>query len=485
MRLSLVAIALLICFSRGVFATEVGTPAAPIRLEYRINGEKWTGDLDGIAKRRILRILVAPSALGFYFNGTQMQGALYEFGSELEKELNKKLKTGNLPIYVVYIPVARQEMIAKLTAGYADIAGSLSAPREQAAQVDYTAPLIPDAEGVVVTGPAAPPIARMQDLSGQEVYVHENTAIWDKLTELNGQFRKAGKPPVELVPADPNLLDDDIAQAVNAGLIPATIMYDKIADAWSKVLPHLHVHHDVVLLKAPLCWAVQRNTPQLKAALNDFIKSHGLGTTYGNTIARRYLQETKWVEAATSRSDLKRFNEMVKLFQQYGNQYNYPYLMLSAQAYQESRLNQKLRSRKGAVGVMQIKPATAAQNPIDIRDVYKLDRNIEAGAKYMRFMETQYSQGELMDPVTKSLFAVAAYNAGPEKIQTLRKEAAEHGYNPNLWFNNVEIIASVEIGRETVQYVGNIYKYYLAYKMIITRQTRSTQIEQKIEAKKS
>ena len=484
-RLSLVTAALLIIFSTSVVAAGMVPPLQPLRLLARINGEKWTGDLDGIAKRRILRILVAPSALGFYFNGTEMQGALYEYGRELEKDLNKKLKTGDLPIYVVYIPVARQEMISKLAAGYADIAGSLSAPREQASNVDYTAPLIPEAVGVVVTGPAAPPIARLEDLSGQQIYVHENTAIWDKLTELNERLRKAGKMPVELVPADPSLLDDDIAQAVNAGLVPATVMYDEIADAWSKVLPHLKVHSDLVLIKAPLCWAVQRNTPQLKAALNNFIKSHGLGTLYGNTIARRYLQDTKWVKDATSRKDLKRFKEMVKLFQQYGNQYSYPYLMLSAQAYQESRLNQKLRSRAGAVGVMQIKPGTAAQNPINIRDVYKLDRNIEAGAKFMRFIETQYFQNELMDPLTASLFATASYNAGPEKIQRLRKEAAARGYNPNLWFSNVEIIASVEIGRETVEYVGNIYKYYLAYKMIITRQARSRQIEQKIEAKKS
>jgi membrane-bound lytic murein transglycosylase MltF len=483
-RLSLMAIALLISLCTGVVTAEVSTPTAPIRLEARINGERWTGDLDGIAKRRLLRILVVPSALGFYFNGTEMQGAMFELGQELEKDLNKRIKTGNLAIKVVFIPVAREEMLAKLAAGYADIAGTM-AEREHAAQVDYTAPLIPEAKGVVVTGPAAPPITRLEDLSGQEIYVPENTAIWDKLAELNEQFRKAGKPPVELVPADHNLLEDDIAQAVNAGLVPATVMYDKFADAWSKVLPHLKVHHDLVVGKAPLCWAVQRNTPQLKAVVNDFIKSHGLGTLYGNTIMHRYLEETKWVTDATSRKDLKRFNEMVKLFQQYGNQNSYPYLMLLAQAYQESRLNQKLRSRAGAVGVMQIKPNTAAQSPIDILGVNKLDRNIEAGAKYMRFMETQYLASEPMDEVTESLFAMASYNAGPEKIQTLRKEAAGRGYNPNLWFNNVEIIASVEIGRETVQYVSNIYKYYLAYKMVVIRQAKSTQIEQKIEAKKS
>jgi membrane-bound lytic murein transglycosylase MltF len=148
----------------------------------------------------------------------------------------------------------------------------------------------------VVTGRAAPAISRLENLSGQEIYAQENTAIWDKLVELNEQFRKVGKAPVKLVAADPNLLEDDIAQAVNAGLIPATIMWDKIGDVWSKMLPHLNVHHELVLGKAPLCWAVQRNTPQLKAALNDFIKSHRLGTLYGNTILHRYLQETKWVE---------------------------------------------------------------------------------------------------------------------------------------------------------------------------------------------
>ena len=241
----------------------------------------------------------------------------------------------------------------------------------------------------------------------------------------------------------------------------------------------------MVLGNAPLCGAVQRNTPQLKAALNDFIKSHRLGTLFGNTILRRYLQETKWVEDATSRKDLQRFSEMVNLFQKYGNQYDYPYLMLAAQAYQESRLNQRLRSRAGAVGVMQIKPSTAAQSPINIRGVNKLDRNIEAGAKFMRFMETQYFDREPMDDITHSLFAIASYNAGPAKIQSLRKQAAEQGYDPNLWFNNVEIIASAEIGRETVQYVSNIYKYYLAYKMVTERQARSKAIKHKTLAKTS
>jgi membrane-bound lytic murein transglycosylase MltF len=480
-----IAVAVVICLGPVVLAADQESPVATTQIEARINGQSWSGDLDGIARRRIIRILVVPTALGFYFNGREMQGAMYELGRELEKELNKTLKTGNLAINAVFIPVAREEMISKLAGGYGDVAGTLIAPRaaQGAPAVDYTIPLVPTAAGVVVTGPAAPPIAKLDDLSGHEIYVHQNTIIWDKLVELNQELSRAGKAPVKLVPADPNLLEDDIAQMVNAGLVPATVMYDQVGDAWAKVLPNLKVHHDVVLGRAPLCWAVQRNTPQLKAAVDGFIKTHSLGTAYGNTIARRYLKEIKWARDATSREDLKHFDEMVKLFRQYGNEYSFPYLLLAAQAYQESRLNQTLKSRVGAVGVMQIKPSTAVDKPILIPGVQKLDRNVEAGAKYMRYLVQQYYAKEPMDDVTKGLFAIASYNAGPAKIEKLRKEAAQRGYNPNLWFNNVEIIASIEIGRETVQYVSNIYKYYLAYKMVTERQVLSAELKQKSTAR--
>jgi membrane-bound lytic murein transglycosylase MltF len=483
MRRAIAIAATVLNLCSAAFAAEPQAGKATTRLEARLNGEKWTGDLDGIAKRRMLRILVVPTALGFFFNGSQMQGAMYDMGRELEKELNKKLKTGNLEIGALFIPVAREEMLAKLAEGYGDLAGTLIVPREHQAQIDYTAPLVPQAAGVVVTGPGAPPITKVDDLSGQEVYVRENTAVWDKLGDLNEELNKAGKAPVKRVPADPNLLDDDVAEMVNAGLVPITVMYDKIADAWAKVFPKLKVHGDVVIGQAPLCWAVQRNTPQLKAAVDDFIKTHGVGTAYGNTIARRYLKQTKWVREATSREDLKSFEEMVKLFRRYGDQYSFPYLLLAAQAYQESGLNQTLKSRAGAVGVMQIKPSTAAANPIGIPGVDKLDRNIEAGAKYMRYMVEHYYSDEPMDPITKGLFAIASYNAGPAKIQKLRREAAQRGYDPNLWFNNVEVIASAEIGRETVQYVSNIYKYYLAYKMVTDRQEKSGAIQKRGAAK--
>jgi membrane-bound lytic murein transglycosylase MltF len=163
---------------------------------------------------------------------------------------------------------------------------------------------------------------------------------------------------------------------------------------------------------------------------------------------------------------------MVPLFHKYGEAYDFPYLLLAAQGFQESGLNPGLRSKAGAVGVMQIKPSTAAADPIDITGVERIDRNIEAGAKYLRYMISHYYANEPMDQITKGLFALASYNAGPDRIEKLRAIAAAEGYDPNRWFNNVEFIAAREIGAETTNYVSNIYKYYLAYKMITEQNAR-------------
>jgi membrane-bound lytic murein transglycosylase MltF len=152
------------------------------------------------------------------------------------------------------------------------------------------------------------------------------------------------------------------------------------------------------------------------------------------------------------------------LFRKYGEKYDMDYLLMMAQGYQESTLNQQARSPVGAIGVMQVMPATGKD--MGVGDITQLEHNINAGVKYMRFMMNQFYADEPMDALNKGLFTFASYNAGPGRLQQLRKQAAKRGLDPNVWFNNVEVIASDRISRETVQYVSNIYKYYLAYRLV-------------------
>lgn len=207
---------------------------------------------------------------------------------------------------------------------------------------------------------------------------------------------------------------------------------------------------------------------QNKRARGDY----GLDSAIGRVLSRRYLQNTEYVTEAASAGERHKFLQMADLFRRYGEQYDFDYLLMAAQGYQESRLDQDAKSHVGAVGVMQVMPATGAEQKVG--DIHQLDPNIHAGVKYMRFMRDRYFEGEAMTPLDKGLFTFASYNAGAGRIRQLRREAAERGLDPNRWFGNVERVASERIGRETVTYVSNIYKYYIAYRLIVADRERRT-----------
>ena len=148
----------------------------------------------------------------------------------------------------------------------------------------------------------------------------------------------------------------------------------------------------------------------------------------------------------------------------YGDRYSLDYVLMAAQGYQESQLDHSRKSAVGAIGVMQVMPATGKD--MKVGDITQLEPNVHAGVKYVRFMMDQFYANEPMDALNKGLFTFASYNAGPGRMKQMRELAAKRGLNPNVWFNNVELVVADKIGRETVQYVSNIYKYYLAYKML-------------------
>jgi membrane-bound lytic murein transglycosylase MltF len=184
-------------------------------------------------------------------------------------------------------------------------------------------------------------------------------------------------------------------------------------------------------------------------------------------IERRYLQNTNYVKNAAAETERRKLRSLVKMFETYGGKYNVDYLLMTAQGYQESRLDQSVKSRVGAIGVMQVMPATGKD--LAVGDIRQTEPNVHAGVKYFRFMMDQYYKDDPMDELNKGLMTLASYNAGPGRIRQLRKEAADRGLNPNVWFGNVERVVSERIGRETVTYVSNIYKYYVAYRLVLDR----------------
>jgi membrane-bound lytic murein transglycosylase MltF len=437
----------------------------------------FTGDLDEMVKRRLIRAGVVFNRT-FYFTDKGVQrGIAYESLRHFEDALNTRLKTGNLRVQVAFLPLTRDMLLPALTQGKVDlVAAMLTVTPERQRVVDFTNPTRTNVSEIVVTGPGAPPIATIDDLSGREVYVRKTSSYFESLTEANRQLQGRGKPPITIVPAPENLEDDDLMEMVNAGLVPATVVDDYLAEFWQKVFTKVTLHPDLALRTGGVLGAaVRKDNPQLKEAANAWIRQYAERTAFGNVLQQRYLESTKYVKSATSEAERRKFLALVELFKKYGGQYDLDYLLMAAQAYQESQLNHQAKSAVGAIGIMQVMPATGRD--LGVGDIRQIEPNIHAGVKYIRFMMDQYFKDEPMDRLNKGLMTFAAYNAGPGRIRQLRREAESRGLDPNVWFGNVERVASERIGRETVQYVSNIYKYYVAYRLV------SEQMERRDKAK--
>ena len=425
----------------------------------------WTGDFDGMIKRRVIRIL-APYSKTFYFIDRGVQrGLIYDISQLLEQDINKKLKSGHLKVHVTIVPLARDELIPALRDGRGDIAmGNLTITPERLKQVDFSNPTVTNVAEIVVTGPGAPPIATVQDLAGHEVFIRKSSSFYESIEKLNGELTKAGKAKVKIRPAPENLETEDILEMVGAGLIKVTIADSYIATFWKQIFPRITVHQDVAVRSGgEIGWMIRKDSPQLKAELNASLKRYG-SSWQRNELLARYLKTTKWAKAATTSEELPKFERTVELFRKYGDRYDIDYLILMAQGYQESQLNQNARSPAGAIGIMQVMPATGKE--MKVGDIHQIEPNIHAGVKFLRAMMNEYYAKEPMNELNRGLFTFAAYNAGPGRVRSLRRVAAERGLDPNVWLNNVELIAAEKIGRETVTYVSNIYKYFLAYQML-------------------
>jgi membrane-bound lytic murein transglycosylase MltF len=427
----------------------------------------FTGDLDGMIERRLIRVLTVQNPVLYFVDRGREVGITYEAVKAFEKQLNRSLGNKVVAVHVVAIPVARDQLIPRLLAGEGDIAAAtLTVTPERKKQVDFSIPFATGVREVLVTGPDTPPVVSLGALSGREVYVRPSSSYAEHLRRLNARFASEGKPPVTITGAPENLEDGDILEMVSAGLVPATVVDDYMADLFTQVFPTLRKSSDIASPPGDIAWAFRKGSPKLAAAVNAFARKNKQGTLAGNVLINRYLKTTKWVKNARSDEDMARFRSMVDLFRRYSGQYDFDYLLMMAQGYQESQLDQSKRSRVGAIGVMQVMPATARDKAVNIPDIENLESNIHAGIKYNRWVVDNFFDDPAIQPRNRALFAFASYNAGPGRVRSLRRQAAEEGLDPNVWFNNVELVAAKRIGRETVTYVSNIYKYYLAYQLV-------------------
>ena len=429
--------------------------------------EKWSGDFDAMIKRRKIRVLVAHNKLMFFLDKAKIRGVTYDAFVKFEEYINKKLKTGSRKINVVYLPVPRDKLLPWLVEGRGDIASAnLTITEERSRSVDFSRPLYKNVSEILVSGVKTPVVKDLDDLAGREIHVRASSSYYEHLVQLNKSLQQKGKPPIKIVKASEYLEDSDLLEMVNAGLIPMIVVDDHKARFWVQVFDKVKLHPDIAInTGGNIGWAIRKNSPKLKKILDEFAGKNKKGTLLGNILFKRYLENNQWARNALSPKEQKKFQALSELFEKYAKQYDFDYLMMVALAYQESQLNHDAKSQVGAVGIMQLLPSTAADKNVGIPDIEVLENNIHAGIKYLRFLRDRYFDDPEIDTLNQNLLAFASYNAGPAKVARLRKLTSKAGLDPNVWFGNVEVLAARKIGRETVQYVSNIYKYYVAYRL--------------------
>ncbi|HEY2292771.1 MAG TPA: transglycosylase SLT domain-containing protein [Thermoanaerobaculia bacterium] len=438
----------------------------PVR-QLAIANKPWTGDLDKLLERRMIRVLVPFSRTIYYTDKGRERGITADTVREFEQYLNRKYKTGKRPVTVYLVPTTRDKLLPGVAAGLGDIAaGNLTITPERQRVVDFVALDARKVDEIVVTGAKAPPLASLDALGGRTVHVRKSSSYYESLVELNHRNRQAKRPEVVLRLVPDALEDEDMMEMANAGLIDNLVVDDWKARIWAQILPRIAVRRDLCIREeGQIGWAIHKRHPQLAAAIKDFyLNVARKNASYEYRLAQT-MRRVKQIKDPTQSADWKRFEELQALFRRYGKQYHFDPLMLTAQGYQESQLNQSAKSHVGAIGVMQLMPDTGAE--MKVGDIRITEANIHAGAKYLDKLMTQFFPDAHFSEGNRPLFAFAAYNAGPGNLARMRREAVKRKLDPDKWFNNVEIVVAEKIGAETTTYVRNIYKYYVAYKLTL------------------
>ncbi|MEQ8349274.1 MAG: transporter substrate-binding domain-containing protein [Sneathiellaceae bacterium] len=444
---------------------DTGEARLPETLDLAL--QPWTGDFEAMLKRGLIRVAIPVGLSTYYLDGATQHGMTYDLVRAFRKHLHKTLGRRARNLTVAVLPARLDQVFPMVRDGRADIAaGRLTVTQARKAEVAFSLPFRSDIEELVVSTPGSKAIDSLDGLVGVSIHVKKSSSFWGTLERINAHRRAAGKAELTVTAADERLRTEDLLELVGAGTLQATVADSPVADLFARVFPKAVVQRAVPLAKGEsYAWAFRKGDTKLARAVDGFARTARKGSRLGNILISRYFGHSGWIGNALAPAGKAKFERMSGLFQEMAGRYDFDWLMVIAQGYQESRLDQSKRSAAGAVGVMQLLPATARSPAVGIPDIAKLDKNVHAGTKYLHYLRATYLDEAAIDEPARTYFSFAAYNAGPGNLAKARRRAKRLGLDPDLWFDNVEIAMAQAVSRQPVVYVRNILKYYTAYKL--------------------
>ncbi|QLF91907.1 transglycosylase SLT domain-containing protein [Pseudomonas sp. ABC1] len=424
-------------------------------------GARQVRDLAQIRRDGVLRVLVNQSRNSSGEVKGEVVGVEYARLRAFEQFLNRDGHPGR-SITLKIIPKAKDQLLAALLRGE----GDMVAPGERlgmpaGAALSRSRAVVAEVPMVLVGRKGGMTYASLEQLSGRSLALPAGSAAGPALARLNESLLAKGRAPVVIEWVDPSLAVEDVLEMVQAGIYPLTAVELTIAQRWAKVMPRLRIEQKMTLgEKAGMHWFLPRETNMLQASVDRFLKEYRAPANQDAVFERVYRRLYR-VQYPLDRTGRQRLDSVRTVLQRHAREQAFDWLNLAALAFKESTLNPAARGASGAVGLMQVTPATARS--MGVGDVHRLENNVRASAKYLASIRRQFFSSPRLNERERMAFVLAAYNLGPQRVQSMRAEARRRGLNADQWFFQVERVALESVGMGVVSYVNSVNKYYLAY----------------------
>jgi len=417
-------------------------------------------DLADIRRSGVLRVLVNQSRNSSGEVKGEPIGVEYVRLRAFEQYLNRGSK--GTPISLKIIPKAKDQLLGALQRGEGDlVAPGEILPQGAARRISRSRAVIAQVPMVLVSRQGGPRYKSFEQLSGRSLALSAGSAAGPELEKLNRSLMQAGRAPIAVEWVDPTLAVEDVLEMVQAGVYPATVVEQPIAERWAKVLSKLRIESQLTLGDpADMHWFVQKDAGMLSASVDRFLQTYSAPDNQDAAFVRVYRRLYR-VQYPLDRVGRQRLEKVRPTLQRHAQQQQIDWLNLAALAFKESTLDPSARGAGGATGLMQVTPATARS--MGVKDIGQLDNNVLASAKYLANIRQTFFSSPRLNERERMAFVLAAYNLGPQRVQSLRAEARRRGLNPDQWFFQVERVAMSSMGMGVVSYVNAVNKYYLAY----------------------
>lgn len=424
--------------------------------------KRYTGDLDQIKQRRVLRVLLRNNAASYFLYRGELMGFEYELAREFADYHGLRLE--------VVVPPSHRDITTWLLEGRADMALSFIEPSQKQSRlgVAFSRPYHYAQQHVVVH--RTDPAESLQDLEYRTIFVRHHSRYWERLAQL----QEAGAR-FSLRATDDAVETEQLIQMVSRGKYKATLADEHLLDI--ELAKGLPVRSALVLEdKVPHAVAVRKRNSQLKQALDEFIKRVYRSEFYNVTYIKYFKSRRSVQRLARGRviDALKgQISPYDKLVRKYSDRYGFDWRLVTAQMYQESRFDPQAKSHVGARGLMQLMPRTA--KAMGVKNTSDPASSIRGGVKYLDWLRDRF---DAKLPLSERLwFTLAAYNAGAGHVHDARRLARQIGLDPDRWFGHTEeallLLARKQYakkarygyvnGREPVNYVRDIRQRFEAY----------------------